>query len=106
MKGKYEGQIRPKTGAPGIFLMQLEEDLALFMKHCDLLRIPKSRQDLKCDIRHYVNYYNMNFPKLEDDGPGKCNRLTVFRHGWKSFLMFSKIFFHLCSSNSFLFFLS
>ena len=67
----YEGQIRPKTGGPPIFPYELESDLALFMKHCELLRIPKTRQDLKSDIWHYVNHYNLTYKRLTDDGPGK-----------------------------------
>ena len=68
----YQGQVRPKTGAPSIFPQEMEQDLALYMKHCDLLRIPKTRQELKADIRHYVNYHNLYFPKLEENGPGQC----------------------------------
>ena len=46
----YEGQIRPKTGSPGIFSHELESDFALFIKHCDLLRIPRTRLQFKDDI--------------------------------------------------------
>ena len=70
MKRMYKGNIRPKLGAPGIFPAQLEADLALYMKHCDLLRIPRTRQELKEDIMHYVKYYNLTFNRLQDDGPG------------------------------------
>ena len=41
VKGMYAGQVRPKMGCPGIFPMELEADMALYLKHCDLLRIPK-----------------------------------------------------------------
>ena len=67
----YGGKVRPKTGAPGIFPPDMEEDLALYMKHCDLLRIPKTRKNLQFDIRHYVNYHNLQYQKLEEDGPGE-----------------------------------
>ena len=61
VKGKYQGEIRPRTGAPGIFPRPFEEDLALFMKHCDLLKIPRTRQQLKDDIWHYVWYHNLTY---------------------------------------------
>ena len=66
----YEGQIRPKTGAPGIFPTELECDLALFLKHCKLLRIPRTRQQFREDIWHYVDFHDLTFKKLQDDGPG------------------------------------
>ena len=53
-----------------MFPLQLESDLALFMKHCDLLRIPRTRSDLKQDIQHYVQLKDLNFKKLQPDGPG------------------------------------
>ena len=37
VKGYFNGQVRPKTGAPPLFSKELEGDLALFMKHCSLL---------------------------------------------------------------------
>ena len=70
VKGKYEGQIRPKTGAPGIFPQELEADFALYLKQCDMLRIPKTKQEFKEDIWHYVNYHNLTFKQLQEDGPG------------------------------------
>ena len=66
----YGTVLRPKIGSPSIFPKELEEDLALFVKHCDLLRIPKTRKDLKIDIMHYVHYHDLQFKKLQDDGPG------------------------------------
>ena len=72
VKGMYDGQVRPKTGAPGIFPTHLEADLALFIKHCDLLRIPRTRKDLKSDIWHYVKHNDLEFKKLTKDGPGRC----------------------------------
>ena len=71
VKGKYGGKIRPKTGGPPIFPYELESDFALFMKHCQLLRIPRSRQDLKNDIWHYVDHYGLTYKKLQEDGPGR-----------------------------------
>ena len=71
MKGKYGGQIRPKTGAPGIFPEDLEADFALFLKHCQFLRIPRSKIQFKEDIRHYVEYNDLDFPKMQDEGPGE-----------------------------------
>ena len=73
VKKKYAGQIRPKTGAPPIFPYELEADFALFLKHCDLLRIPKTRQQMKEYIWHYICYHNLTFKKLEENGPGKLD---------------------------------
>ena len=70
VKGLYQGEIKPKTGAPGIFPEELEADLALFMKHCELLRIPRTRSHLKEDIWHYIDYHKLEFKKLTEDGPG------------------------------------
>ena len=66
----YGGKIRPKTGTPGIFPHELESELALFLKHCDLLRIPRTRLEFKEDIWEYIDYYGLTFKKLQDDGPG------------------------------------
>ena len=68
---KYHGAVRPKIGAPSMFPISLERDFALFLKHCDLLRVPRTKTDLKTDIHHYVNYYKLDFAKLTHDGPGK-----------------------------------
>ena len=70
MKGKYQGQVRPKVGAPKLFSDQMEEDLALYMKHCQYLRIPHTKQMLKDEIVHFVQYKNLNISKLQDEGPG------------------------------------
>ena len=80
VKGKYQGQVRPKIGAPKLFPAQIEEDIALFVKHCSLLRIPCTRQILKEDILHFVQYKNLNIPKLSEDGPGNrfCFRKPSF----------------------------
>ena len=67
---KYKGEIRPKMGAPSMFPIDLERDLALFLKHCDLLRIPRTKSEFRQDIHHYVKFYNLTFKKLTDDGPG------------------------------------
>ena len=67
----YEGQIRPKTGSPGILSHELESDFALFIKHCDLLRIPQTCLKFKDDIWNYIDYHNLTIKKLEDDGPGE-----------------------------------
>ena len=75
---KYHGAVRPKIGAPSMFPISLERDFALFLKHCDLLRLPGSKNDLKADIQHYVNYYNLTFKKLTEDGPGKLHYCWKF----------------------------
>ena len=66
----YEGQVRLKIGSPGIFPDELECEFALYLKHCDLLRIPKTRADFKKDILEYVNYHNLTFKQMHEDGPG------------------------------------
>ena len=73
VKGKYQGQLRPKTGFPGIFSEELEADFALFLKHCLFLRIPRSKSRFKQDIAHYIDYNNLTFPKLHEEGPGELS---------------------------------
>ena len=65
---KYHGAVRPHTC---MFPVALERDFALFLKHCELLRVPRTKSDLKRDIQHYVKYYNLQFKKLTEDGPGE-----------------------------------
>ena len=78
VKGKYGGKIRPKTGRPLMFSIEMEEDLALFMKHCDLLRIPKTCNDLTADIVHYVSYHNLKVKRMADDGPGEWKTAEMY----------------------------
>ena len=66
----YQGAVRPKVGVPKLFPEHIEEDIALFMKHCALLRVPQTRQMLKEDILHYVQYKELTIPKLAEEGPG------------------------------------
>ena len=73
VKGKYEGQIRPKMGAPTVLSEELEADLALFVKHMQLLRVPIVREKLKQDIVHYCRNHRLNFPRLPVDGPGELS---------------------------------
>ena len=68
----YEGKMHPKIGAPKLFSNEMEEDLALFLKHCQYLRIPRTRQIVKEDILHFVKYKKLDVPKLGEDGPGMC----------------------------------
>ena len=49
----------------------MEEDIALYMKHCTLLRVPRTRTMLKEDILHFVNYKELKIDNLAEDGPGK-----------------------------------
>ena len=55
-----------------MFPDEMEADIALFMKHCSLLRIPRTRDMLRQDIVHYVLYNELSFPKMCEDGPGDC----------------------------------
>ena len=71
----YKGQIRPTTGCPCLFPPEMEEDIALFMKHCTFLHIPRSKQILKEDILHFVQYKGMNIQRMAEDGPGSINKL-------------------------------
>ena len=66
----YGGEIRPKIGSPHMFPRHMEEDIALFMKHCTYLRIPKTKQNLKEDILYFVQYKQLDFPRMPEDGPG------------------------------------
>ena len=67
----FEGQIRPKTGCPTMFPTEMEADFALYMKHCCLLRVPRTRTLMKEDVLHYVQYKNLKIKNLADEGPGK-----------------------------------
>ena len=69
----YGGDLRPKTGAPSLFSEEFEAEIALFVAHCRLLRIPRSRKLLKEDIAHYVAYGKFHIPKLQPTGPGTIN---------------------------------
>ena len=69
VKGKYSGEIRPKVGSPTLFTPEVEADIALYMKHCTFLRIPRSRQLLKEDILHYVQFKGLTIKNLSEDGP-------------------------------------
>ena len=67
----FSGQVRPRTGAPCLFPCHMEEDIALYMKHCQFLHIPRTRQLLRDDILHFVQYKQLNIPRMADEGPGK-----------------------------------
>ena len=69
-KENIKGQSRLKTGFPGIFPEDLEADFTLFIKHCQFLRIPRSKTRFKQDIVHYVEFNNLEFKKMQEDGPG------------------------------------
>ena len=66
----YNNEIQPKTGSPPIFPPEIEEDFALYLKHCSLLRIPHTRLTFKEDVLHFVQYKHLNIPRLHEDGPG------------------------------------
>ena len=55
----------------------MEEDIALFMKHCIFLRIPKTRQKLREDILHFVQYKQLQTPRMAEDGPGKLKATFI-----------------------------
>ena len=71
VKGKFDGQIRPKTGCPPLFHPELEGEFALYVKHCCILRVPRTRRLLKEDIWHYVQYKHLQIKNLQEGGPGK-----------------------------------
>ena len=85
MKGKFQGQVRPKTGAPTMFSEEFEEDIALFVKHMELLRVPVVKEKLKEDIVHYITMHRMNCPRMPDDGPGMNSSIC-----WSTFLRSTK----------------
>ena len=66
----FQGQIRPKTGSPPLFPPEMEADFVLYMKYCCFLRLPHSRQLLKANILHFVQYKGLKIKNLADDGPG------------------------------------
>ena len=66
----YNGEVRPKTGAPTIFPEHLEADIALFASHCRLMRIPRSTTILRKDIQHFVMYSPQYATRMSHDGPG------------------------------------
>ena len=67
----YEGQVRPKMGAPKMFDDELEADIALFVKHMELLRIPVTKEKLKADICHFTTVHKLSYNKMPKDGPGQ-----------------------------------
>ena len=71
VKRMYNQEIRPKTGAPAIFSDEIEADFALYLKHCSLLRIPRTRSQFREDILHFTQYKQLTFPKIGEDGPGQ-----------------------------------
>ena len=77
MKGYFDGQVRPKTGAPPLFPHDLEGDFALYVKHCSLLCVPRTRQLLKDDIMHSVQVTQFQNDKLGVDDPGDMMLIHV-----------------------------
>ena len=86
IKGKFQGQMRPKMGAPKMMDEEMEGDIALFVKHMELLRIPVTREKLKMDIVHFCKEHRRTFPRMPIDGPGElmhkcsmfaCSRKTI-----------------------------
>ena len=66
----FRGEVRPKTGAPCLFSSEMEEDIALFMKHCTFLHIPRTKKMMKEDILHFIQYKQVQAPRMADDRPG------------------------------------
>ena len=75
VKGKYGGELRPKMGAPTMLSDEFEEDIALFVKHMEFLRVPVQKDHLREDIVHYCNENKLKYPKMPKDGPGKFGKL-------------------------------
>ena len=63
-----------------MFQFEVEGDVALFVKHCCFLRIPRTHEMLRKDILHYTQYKQLNVPKMPEDGPGKYNLINLQRH--------------------------
>ena len=70
VKGMFGGAVRPKTGAPPMLSEELEGDFALYVKHCCLLRVPRTRDMLRADILHFTQFASLNVPKMPEDGSG------------------------------------
>ena len=68
VKGMYNQEIRPKTGAPAIFSDEIEADFALYLKHCSFLRVPHTRQVFQKDILHFVQYKQLQVPTRKPVG--------------------------------------
>ena len=66
----FHGQMRPKTGSPGIFPQEIEADFVLYLKHCSFLRIPRKHVRFRGDILHFTQYKELRFPKMGEEGPG------------------------------------
>ena len=58
-------------GAPRMFSEELEADIALFVKHMQLLRVPVSKEKLKADIAHFLSAHRMKITKMGKEGPGE-----------------------------------
>ena len=67
----FHGEVQPKTGSPCMFSAEKESDIALFMKHCQFLRIPRTKQMLKDDIWHFVKFKQLHVPTMPEDRPDK-----------------------------------
>ena len=78
----FGGELRPKIGALCLFPTHMEEDIALFMKHCQFLRIPRTKQKLKEDILHFVQYKELKIPRMPEDGPGEKHSDSYNRCTW------------------------
>ena len=76
----FGGELRPNIGAPCLFPTHMEEDIAHFMKHCQFLRVPRTKKQLKEDILHFVQYKQLNIPRMAEDGPGKPFTDTLSLH--------------------------
>ena len=68
-------------GAPRMLSDEIEGDIALFVKHMQLLRVPVGKEKLKADIAHFYAHHNLQCDKMGNDGPGNLYihvKLAVF----------------------------
>ena len=70
IKGKFKGEIRPKMGAPQMIDEETEGDIALFVKHMELLRMPLTKEKLRADIVHFCTMHRLKYSRMPKDGPG------------------------------------
>ena len=67
-----------------MFSKEVEEDIALFLKHCTFLRVPRTKTMLRDDILHYVQYKQLDVPRMPEDGPCRIHLIFDFSYSKSS----------------------
>ena len=63
MRKQYSSQT-VRRGSSEIFTEKMEADFVLYILHCNLLRVPRTREMLEADIVDYVLYNDLERAKL------------------------------------------